>query len=312
MLTNIFGIQIKYESWNKKKSLPIYILNSYDFYVANLKTVRCIMLQPLYELHSIPTLQKQIEKIRKIEDIPVVFMLKNISEYRRKAFIESNLPFITEKQVFLPFIGTILMEESKASKSIEKFFYSTQQLFIYYLYNNEKRLYISEASKAFPFSAMTLTRAVRQLEDSGLFVTGKTGVNKFIESKYDRLELFKKAKSYLATPIISTGYIDKTQVDKNMVFAGETALSKKTMLNASKLITYAISEKNYNKKDLNDELIDPNKQVKLEIWAYNPKQFSNDNSADDISVILSFKNTNDERIEEAVEYLQKRRLLNND
>ena len=159
---------------------------------------------------------------------------------------------------------------------------------------------------------MTLTRAVRQLEDSGLFVTGKTGVNKFIESKYDRLELFEKSKSYLATPIISTGYIDKTQVDKNMVFAGETALSKKTMLNASKLITYAISEKNYNKKDLNDELIDPNKQVKLEIWAYNPKQFSNDNSADDISVILSFKNTNDERIEEAVEYLQKRRLLNND
>ena len=153
MLTNIFGIQIKYESWNKKKSLPIYILNSYDFYVANLKTVRCIMLQPLYELHSIPTLQKQIEKIRKIEDIPVVFMLKNISEYRKKAFIENNIPFITEKQAFLPFIGTILMEESKASKSIEKFFYSTQQLFIYYLYNNEKRLYISKASKAFPFSA---------------------------------------------------------------------------------------------------------------------------------------------------------------
>ena len=52
---------------------------------------------------------------------------------------------------------------------------------------------------------------------------------------------------------------------------------------------------------LNDELIDPDKQVRLELWAYNPKQFSEDNSADDISVVLFFGDTNDERIDEAVD-----------
>ena len=45
-------------------------------------------------------------------------------------------------------------------------------------------------------------------------------------------------------------------------------------------------------------------QVRLELWAYNPKQFSEDNSADDISIVLSFGDTNDERIEEAVDELQ--------
>ena len=50
------------------------------------------------------------------------------------------------------------------------------------------------------------------------------------------------------------------------------------------------------------------KQVRLELWAYNPKQFSEDNSADDISIVLSFADTNDERIEEAVDELQERRL----
>ena len=39
-----------------------------------------------------------------------------------------------------------------------------------------------------------------------------------------------------------------------------------------------------------------------------PKQFSEDNSADDISIVLSFADTNDERIEEAVDELQERRL----
>lgn len=74
------------------------------------------------------------------------------------------------------------------------------------------------------------------------------------------------------------------------------------------LVTYAISEKDYDKTLLTDELIDPDKQIRLELWAYNPKQFSEDNSADDISIVLSFGDTNDERIEEAVDELQKRRL----
>ena len=57
------------------------------------------------------------------------------------------------------------------------------------------------------------------------------------------------------------------------------------MLNPSRVVTYAISEKDYDKSLLTDELIDPDKQVSLELWAYNPKQFSEDNSADDISLV---------------------------
>ena len=146
------------------------------------------------------------------------------------------------------------------------------------------------------------------METTDLFLVAKEGVNKFIESKYKRDELFEKAKVYLTTPVRKAGYIDKAQVTENMVFAGETALSEKTMLNPSRVVTYAISEKDYDKILLTDELIDPDKQVRLELWAYNPKQFSEDNSADDISIVLSFGDTNDERIEEAVDELQERRL----
>ncbi len=63
-----------------------------------------------------------------------------------------------------------------------------------------------------PFTAMTLTRAVKQLEATDLFLVAKDGVNKFIESKYKRDELFEKAKGYLMTPVRKAGYIDKTQV----------------------------------------------------------------------------------------------------
>lgn len=308
MLTSVFGISIKYEAWNHQDSLPVYIAGSYDFHTAYIGNRRCIMLTPTEELATLPALKKQIVKIQQIDNVPVVFELTTVSNYRRKSLIENNIPFITDKQVFLPFIGTMLSDEKEPQKLTGKFVYSTQQLFLFYLYSKKKRLYTSEAGKVLPFTAMTLTRAVKQLETTDLFLVAKDGVNKFIESKYKRDELFEKAKVYLTTPVRKTGYIDKTQVTENMVFAGETALSEKTMLNPSRVVTYAISEKDYDKALLTDELIDPDKQVRLELWAYNPKQFSEDNSADDISLVLSFKDTNDERIEEAVDELQERRL----
>lgn len=308
MFTSVFGLSIKYEAWNLQSSLPIYITESYDFYTAYIGNKRCIMLAPTEELSTLTALKKQIAKIQQVDNVPVVFKLATVSNYRRKSFIENNIAFITEKQVFLPFIGTLLTDEKEHRKPAEKFVYSTQQLFLLYLYGKKKRLYISEAGKILPFTAMTLTRAVRQLEATDLFIVAKDGVNKIIESKYNRYELFEKSKVYLSTPVRKAGYIDKTQVTEDMVFAGETALSEKTMLNPSRVVTYAISEKDYDTTLLTEELIDPDKQVRLELWAYDPKYYSENNSADDISVILSFENTNDERIEEAVDELLERRL----
>ena len=309
MRTSVFGLSIKYEQWGHQDNLPLYIAASYDFYTAYIGDKRCIVLIPTEELATLPALKKHIVKIQQIDNVPVVFELVAVSKFRRKSFIENNIPFITGKQVFLPFIGTMLTDdEVEPPKMVGKFVYSTQQLFLLYLYSRKKRLYISEAQKVLTFTAMTLTRAVRQLEASELFFSAKDGVNKFVESKYGRLELFEKAKRYLATPVCRSGYIDRLQVTDNMVLAGESALSEKTMLNPSRVVTYAISEKNYDKTLLTEELVDPDKQVRLELWAYDPKQFSKDNNADDISIVLSFEDTEDERIEEAIDELRERRL----
>ncbi len=97
----------------------------------------------------------------------------------------------------------------------------------------------------------------------------------------------------------------------DMVYAGETALAEKTMLNPGRIITYAVSDKRFERKMLTDELIDPEKQVRLELWAYDPKLFSADHIADNLSVALSFDNNTDERIEEAVEELTEGELKDN-
>ena len=308
MKTDVFGLTINYKSWVKKQALPLYVAGNYEIDEAIVSNNRFIVMRPIGDLPTLPAMKKHIEKIQKIDDVPVAFYLKNLSDFRRKGMLESNIPFMTEKQVFLPFIGTLLMEEKNNALYKEKFMFSTQQLFLMYLYNRQNKLYVANVGKKLPYSAMTLSRAVKQLEASDLFLVYKDGVNKVIESKYDRRELFERAKPFLLDPVRKYGYIEKSRIDENMVLASESALAKNSMLNPSKLITYAIDEQKMDINQMENELVDPNKQIRLELWGYDPKLFSDDNVADGLSVALSLREIVDERIEEAIDECIEREL----
>lgn len=305
MIDHIFGLSIRYEPWDNKSILPLYIVNSYQFYTAYIENIRCIVIKPIEELPTLPSLKKQIQKIRVIDDVPVVLYSKTISFYRRKSLLENHIPFMTDKQVFLPFIGTLLVDEKEREKIKDKFVYSTQLLFLAYMYNHEKKVYVSDFSKSLPFSAMTLSRAVKQLEMTDLFSVYKDGVNKVIESKYSYKELFERIQHYLLTPVRQVGYMDQSLVTDHMVLSEESALSEMSMLNPSRIRTYAVYEKDFDNSQLIDELIDPDVQVKVEIWAYDPHLFTHTNIADTLSIVLSLKENKDERIEKILEDILK-------
>lgn len=303
ILTEILGIQAEYNIWNKKDELPLYIAESYVFWSATLNGCRCIIIEPVEELTTLPAIRKQIIKIRKIENVPVVIKVQSISSYRRKSMISSSIPFITDKQVFLPFLGAYLEKYNNEPREVTKFTKSTQQLVLLYLYIKEKQFYISKATGILPYTAMTMSRAVKQLEATGLFEITKDGVSKVIESKYDKEELYDRIKIYMVSPVREIGYIEKKNITGNMVLAGTSALAEETMINDDRVKTFAVFEKAFDKALMIKELVEPDKQVKLELWRYDPMLYTDNNIADPISLALSFENKNDERIEEAVEKL---------
>ena len=92
----------------------------------------------------------------------------------------------------------------------------------------------------------------------------------------------------------------------DMVLAGDSVLAEVTMLNPTRVMTYAVYAKFISKEKLMNELIDPDEQVRVELWEYDPKLFSKDHMADRLSVALSFIGNEDERVEEAVEELVER------
>lgn len=67
-------------------------------------------------------------------------------------------------------------------------------------------------------SAMTVTRAFRQLEETGLFETGKTGVQKYLKGTEERNVILQQLEDALSTPVAETVFISKRNWKRNRYF----------------------------------------------------------------------------------------------
>lgn len=303
ILTDILGMDVTYTQWNKEHKLPFYLAAGYDYQKAEIDGCCCILIYPKDSLPTLPALKKQIKRIQQVEQLPVAIRVKSMSTFRRKNMIQNKIPFIIEeKQIYLPFIAAYLQQKADLEiERTEKLMVSSQVLFLMYMYQKTRRLYLADATRQLPYSAMTITRAAKQLEQCGLLNVEKEGINKILYSKQPKKELYEQAKEYLNSPVVNRAYLSKENLTAQMLLAGTSALAEKTMLNSNVLIDYAIDKKDCNLKELQKELIDPYKQVRVEIWKYPPQLFAENGIVDTISLALSLKDEKDERIEEAVD-----------
>lgn len=296
----VLGIQVRYESWQYEKELPYHILDSYQLRLAVLEHVKAIFLYPKTELAQMASVKKQISKIQQLEPVPVVLILEKIDRHRREYMIAARIPFIVpEQQIYLPFMGIALQDKFKAEvPQVEQLQPSTQVLFFYYLYQKKEKLYANEGTKALGFSSMTISRAVRQLEQTGLFAVDKEGVQKVLVGKYSGRELFDKMQPYLISPVKKKLYVKKEKDFSGAYIAGMSALAEKSRMNPSLVQCYAVNAK----QELGGTsiLLDAETQVEIEFWKYDPHILSRGRLVDTLSLIMSLKGTFDERVEDAI------------
>ncbi len=307
-IEKILGVSVFRKKWDKTRSVPYYLSARYDIEKVLIDKYPCLFIIPLNGLDAVSSIKKHIMKLQELENVSVVLELENISHYRMQSFIEEKIPFVVSgKLLYLPFIGAYIQERfSSVAKHFEKIQPSTQMLLLYFIYNKVKPLYANLAIEKLGFSAMTITRALRQLEHTGLVTVTKNGVSKIISSVLTGRELFEKAKPYLINPIRKKVYIAKSDLNSYMVKAGILALSEMSMLNPSLLDTYAIESQYANGMKTSDELIDPENQVELELWKYNPLIFGSNGCVDPLSLAMALSDDTDERVELMIE-----ELLNN-
>lgn len=306
-ITAVLGVKVIRKEWNDINKLPYFLLDEYAFELVQLDDCKSLFIRPKENLAVINTVKKHLNAIKKICNLPVVVELDKLTRQKRKSLLENKISFVvTDKQLYLPFMGVVLQEsfdsDSPSKQGFESLLPSAQMLLFAFIYGKCKPMYLSGAAKQFNITPMSVSRAANQLIDLNLLKVTTQGRSKILYCDITGKELFKKAKPYFINPVRKTVYIDKEQINDEMFSAGISALSELSMLNPPQTAVYGTvaSVKNFKQSQA---LIDTDKQCVLEFWKYDATILSQKNQADILSLAMCFDKDVDERTQMEMEGL---------
>ena len=140
----------------------------------------------------------------------------------------------------------------------------------------------------------------------GLIIENRSGVEIYVTRNLERKEYYEKAKNYLINPIQKIITINRNEAIFDRFIAGETALSEIATLNPPGIGECAI----YKGDEAVDQLCEVDSRyeewvdcLKVQLWKYNPSYFAKDGVVDPVSLICTFKDNADERIEMSIDEL---------
>jgi hypothetical protein len=322
-LEDAIALKPDFRPLGRQVGFPAYLNNTYTFYEAKLwgKTVMLALLNERAEKVTTTTLKKQWENLRDLQPHLVLMALKNISPHDRKRLMRYGIPFVaTNKQLFLPPLG-IDIEEYWAATAKEKPMTQlgivAQEILLCALYDPDtfsKNSRPYTIAKKMDLSRMHITRALRELEHYKCIHIKKRGKENHLELADEEAVIWQRILPMLQSPFKERRYfLGDPGIEQQLGFriSGEQALAEKTLLMEPTHRVVAYHSKKWKALSQNQnfqEIPYPEpKCVEVELWRYDPTSdlISNDNRyVDLLSLLISFKNHDDERIQLAIEELQ--------
>ena len=308
-LEQFFECKVKVSECKSELPLPIF-MTMRDINQIDLCGVRFAVVNIKNEAElTVAAMKKQQKQYEEALRCPVVYDVAVNSIAMRNALVRNGISFIDlPGNVFLPFMGIVLQDRYvKQHIRADKMMPATQMVFLELLYmaDNESALK-SEIAGRLNLTKTSITRATAQLKEMGLISQKRTGTEIAISRNYSGREYYEKAKEYLINPVQKTVTVMENESTRDMWYAGESALSRKTLLNPPRIEERAVYKGNemVDQFDYADERVaDKDSITKIQLWKYNPVYFARNGMVDPVSLLCSFKGNGDERIEMCMEEL---------
>ena len=302
-LMRVLGIKTVYHENEEKQSLPNYILTRYNIKTVTLDGTKAVFVYPVDELDSVNAVKKHLDRIRTGLGATPVLILERLTFRQKEYLLRDRIPFIVDgKQVYLPFMAVYLQERCDGEKrNDEALLPSAQLLLLYYIYQGCGEILTSDAARALAFTATSISRASKQLDETGLVKAEKRGIQKVLYSDQKPKELFEEAMRFLMNPVKRTVYVPKKEAGNGLLISGYSALSEYSMLNPPSVVCFATDSVSKWDKVMSGTLQNANDQCAVELWRYDPKKLTGGTCVDRLSLALALQNDKDERTEEAIE-----------
>ncbi len=322
-INEIFGLDVypKLIPDQRLQDLPMFINEAYNLQIIKLFNHQLVLVQPQYIEFSILQIEKHIAQLKSRFIEKIVLVLNDITAYERRKLIEKGINFIVPgKQLFLPDLLIDLRESftnPRTKIESEKLLPSAQFIVIYHIIHRYYSWKIEEHSfkeiaGKLGYTAMAISKAIKNLKYHDVIdVIGDK--EKFIRFKYDRQELWQilENQNLLVNPVLKRIYTDNLPNNAFMLYTNTSALHEYSDLNPSNQIFYAVDKTLYYRSIKNKTFIGTEQnegKYCIEIWKYAPEalveEMPNDAPVvDPLSLYLSLKNSNDERIEMALDQI---------
>ncbi|MFH0988471.1 MAG: MarR family transcriptional regulator [bacterium] len=295
--------------------LPFYIKSAFLLRKLTLMDHEVVIAKAASDIPmTIQQIEKQFQVIYKALIKPVVLVVDDLSALARKRLIEKGINFIVpDKQLFLPALLMDLKEMFKKPKRRkESLLPSAQVILLYRILKRDDRIEeytFKELAVRLKYTPMAITKAAENLRFHNLCEVNGTK-KKYLQFPKSIPDLWNAALPLLVTPVLKRTFVDALPKKTALFVSNTSALPAFSDVNESKQKYYALEKTAYYVLHKEGELLNVNDHEGaycLEIWKYDPglliERTTKEQSVDPLSLYLSMRDSNDERIEMALDKL---------
>lgn len=289
---------------NKVGMLPMFITENYQILQTRIFDHEvCLLFSKGNNVFTPARLYKQMLLVQAKLDMLVVFVMEHVESYNLQRLIAQRVNFIIPgKQMFMP---SLLLDIKKLPKNVidenRSILAFSQFLILYHLQKESlDGLTTREVADKFSVSYAHTNRAIRWLVEKALIIL-EGGKEKTMFFSKSGKTLFEWALAFLISPVEQVLYTDDVPDNESVCHSGVNALSAYTMLNDEGRQYFAFSRNRFKETGIRTD-----KQYGInviEIWRYDPLPLSLDGNVDKLSLYLSMRNNQDERIQIELEQL---------
>ena len=316
-LHETLGVAPRTRAWPGTGKLPYFLQDAFE--VRELKLLDRQIILAIDKRPGKPGLANvrgQIDKLRQLTGLPVVYVTGALASYERKRLIEQKLPFLVPgNQLYLPDLGIDLREYFRKPPAAQDTALSpaTQAMLITVLLRQPWRAEWQPAQVVsdLGYTAMTLSRAVKELTAAGIATLRTEGRARWLHTERTAADTWERAKPLMRSPVKRRFWARPVPKLKppHVRLAGESALARYSMLSEPQWPIYAVSPAQW-KTATNagiETLPEPLPGAcEWQLWHYNPALISESETVDPLSLTLSLQGNTDERVQLALDELKER------
>jgi len=307
-------LNVKMAEKDELNKLPFYIHNRFNIWETILFNKKVFLLEKNTTEHLSPLqYKKHMELLEMKTGALIVFILSDMKAYDRNRLTQKKINFIIgNKQIFIPQLLIDLKEyQLKTQANTETLQPAAQAILLFHIQIEPlDGCNYKQIAKLLDYKYLSISRAVENLVHLELCKT-KGNKEKTLLFQTDNKDIWQKALPYMKPPIKKTVFINDHIPDDLLYITDINALAFYTDLNGDKHKHYAINHKEFTKLKREGHIKETSQydgDYKIELWRYNPRILTNTKYVDPLSLCITYNESKDERIEMAIEQIERKIL----